>query len=347
MLAGAVSRTMPSERLVSIVLPTYNRSRFLPQAFASITGQSLQRWELIVVDDGSTDDTHEQVERLASQTVQPVRYVYQENQGPAAARNAGIERSSGDYIAFFDSDDQWLPNHLDDCVAALDAHSDVDWVYGAGRRVEMRTGAVLLPNSFYPGGKRHRFLKLKNRLVGRLHIIEDPDVTRCMLAHGLYCGLQNSVVRREIFRDLRIPNFRIGEDRLFVVMALKAGARLAYFEDVHVIYQVHDENCSAAGTDATVEKRVKVHNELLAAMESIEGAVCLSRGERRALRRALGSAYFWQLGYSLLWAHGSRTDAIRMYRKGLRLSPWSPRCWKTYLLALIRVRAVGSRPTVE
>src|SRR5262245_20654457 len=100
---------------VSIILPTYNRAPFLPQALASIRSQQYTDWELIVVDDGSRDDTPLVVARLFADTPQPTRYVRQENQGAYAARNTGLGVAQGEYVAFFDSDDLWLPHHLRNC----------------------------------------------------------------------------------------------------------------------------------------------------------------------------------------------------------------------------------------
>src|SRR5437588_4890249 len=94
--------TIPS---VSIILPTYNHARFLPQAITSIKSQLFTDWELIVVDDGSSDDTRATLEGLKIGLPQPVRYVHQENRGPYLARLAGIRLARGKYIACFDSDD--------------------------------------------------------------------------------------------------------------------------------------------------------------------------------------------------------------------------------------------------
>src|SRR5262245_39393110 len=118
-------------QIVSVILPTFNRSSFLPAAFAAIQAQLLTSWELIVVDDGSTDDTPAVVDALSTSIAQPVTYRRQANQGAYGARNTGVQSARGEYIAFYDSDDIWLPHHLSACVSALNEHPDVDWIYGA------------------------------------------------------------------------------------------------------------------------------------------------------------------------------------------------------------------------
>src|SRR4051812_27741752 len=90
---------------VSVILPTYNRAKFLPQAFASIKAQTFTDWELVVVDDGSTDDTAAVVAEQTRGWPQSVRYVRQENRGAYGARNTGLDLVRGDAVAFFDSDD--------------------------------------------------------------------------------------------------------------------------------------------------------------------------------------------------------------------------------------------------
>src|SRR5688572_19425954 len=95
---------------VSILLPTYNRAAFLPQALEAIGAQAFTDWELIVVDDGSTDDTPAVLERLVAGLGRPVHLIRQENQGAYGARNTGLDAARGKYVAFYDSDDTWLPH---------------------------------------------------------------------------------------------------------------------------------------------------------------------------------------------------------------------------------------------
>jgi glycosyltransferase involved in cell wall biosynthesis len=329
--------------LVSIVLPTYNRARFLPQAFASIRGQKLDDWELIVVDDGSTDETREVVAALAGEMGKPVHYVYQRNDGAAAARNAGIDLARGNYVAFLDSDDVWLPHHLDVCVAALEANREVDRVGGACRRVDAVTGTVLTPNTFYAAGRPRPFLKLRARAAGRLRIIDDPAALRCAILHGVNHGLQTAVFRAEVFRSLRLPSYSVGEDQLFAILQLAAGHRLSYLDDIHALYYVHGGHTSAAGAEPLLEKRLWVFRTIADGFEELRRSVRLTPEESRALDLRLSQEYFWNLGYPL-FRHGRRHEALALFRKALGLDPRNLAFWKTYLLSLART-ALGTAGT--
>ncbi|MCC3466498.1 MAG: amino acid adenylation domain-containing protein [Microcoleus sp. PH2017_06_SFM_O_A] len=110
---------------VSVVIPSYNCAQFLPEAIESILEQSYPPFEVIVVDDGSTDDTKEVCDRYPK-----VTYVYQNNQGVAAARNTGLRVSTGEYILFLDSDDCLLPEAIEIGVKHLNALPEVGFVFG-------------------------------------------------------------------------------------------------------------------------------------------------------------------------------------------------------------------------
>jgi glycosyltransferase involved in cell wall biosynthesis len=326
---------------VSIILPTYNREAFLPEAFAAIRTQTFLDWELIVVDDGSTDGTRELVAQIASKFAQRVRYIYQENQGAYGARNTGLDHASGRYIAFYDSDDIWLPHHLQKCVAALEGNPDVDWVYGACRVVDYATGEEIAPSTFYVNGRSLPFLRLKTRKVGALCIVDDPGVLSCMLVHGTYNGLQNSVIRSCVFDEHRFEatSRNEAEDQLAVVRALAAGCRIAYFDDVHVIYRVHGANSSAIGNgESLAQKRRLIHLETYG-YERALWELPLRPDNARAYRRRLFHQYFWKLGYALYWEQGRKNEALEYFRKGLSLFPLSAPGWKTYLLSLLRTES--------
>lgn len=93
---------------VSIIIPTYNRHALLQRAVDSIYAQSYSNYEIIIIDDGSTDDTASMIERFFPK----VRYYFHQNCGVSASRNKGLDHAKGDFIAFLDSDDEWLPEKL-------------------------------------------------------------------------------------------------------------------------------------------------------------------------------------------------------------------------------------------
>ena len=104
----------------SVIIPTYNRLNFLREAVASVLNQSWRDFELVVVDDGSTDGTRAYVEGLGAEII----YLYQDNRGPSAARNRGIAAVRGEFVTFLDSDDLWQKNKLKVQIDFMHAHPD-------------------------------------------------------------------------------------------------------------------------------------------------------------------------------------------------------------------------------
>ena len=328
---------MTGPKLISIVLPTFNRAAFLPEAFASIAAQNYHEWELVIVDDGSTDPTPAVLDRLVPDCPRPVRVVRQANQGAYAARNTGLDHASGDAVAFFDSDDLWLPHHLERCAHALATHSEVDWVFGACRMVEMASGRELEPSTFYVKGQPRPFLSLRAHADGDLRVIDDQRATAMQIEHGLYCGLQNSVIRRSVFQSRRFwPDYFVVEDELFVIRLLASGGRFAYLDDPHVVYRVHGDNSSGAAVGNDTARNTRIFSELVRGLERIGREVPLSRGARNALARRLAHERFWSLGYSGFWQGGDAVSARACYRQSLGEWPWSPAMWKTFVASFVK-----------
>ena len=122
---------------VTVIIPTYNRATLLSRALQSVFAQTRAPQEVIVVDDGSTDCT----EQIVQEKFPQARYIFQENQGVSAARNKGIQKACGEWIAFLDSDDEWLPQKLEKQFMELQSaphfqvcHTNEIWIRN-GRRV--------------------------------------------------------------------------------------------------------------------------------------------------------------------------------------------------------------------
>ena len=118
--------TLPT---VSIIIPTFNRAKLLPRALESVRAQTVADWEIVLIDDGSTDET-ERVAAEYGRTLGP-RLVYhrQKNQGASAARNRGLELSRGRFVAFLDSDDEYLPTKLERQLALFELRPELGLVY--------------------------------------------------------------------------------------------------------------------------------------------------------------------------------------------------------------------------
>lgn len=101
---------------VSVIIPTYNRSVLVKEAIESVLAQTLGDLEVLVVDDGSTDDTRKTIEAIADKRV---RYFYKENGGVSSAKNIGLRQAAGEYVAFLDSDDLWEPDYLNTMISAI------------------------------------------------------------------------------------------------------------------------------------------------------------------------------------------------------------------------------------
>jgi glycosyltransferase involved in cell wall biosynthesis len=169
---------------ISVLLCTYNRDKYLSNCIDSVINQTFKDWELIVVDDGSQDNTFEIVNPYL-QKINNIRYVKHQNRKLGYAKNVGIQASFGKYITFIDSDDAYKPNHLESRIAYMKANPEIDLIQGGfftdedifvadyfqpGQTINLRE-CVLGPTFF---GKRRLFFELKG--FNNIPYGEDTDL---------------------------------------------------------------------------------------------------------------------------------------------------------------------------
>ena len=204
---------------VSAIIPTYNYARFLAAAVDSVLAQTLEDIEVVVVDDGSTDETESLMRGYDSR----VRYVRQENSGVAVARNRGIEESRGQYVAFLDADDVWVPHKLERQLAALKKKTGLRACYAA---------FTLATSELSPTGI--------NQSKRRASTLED------LLLMGNIIGTPSTVLcERSLFEEVS------GFDTSFNYCAdwemwirLAALTEFLYLDEPLVLYRQHDTNMS-------------------------------------------------------------------------------------------------------
>jgi glycosyltransferase involved in cell wall biosynthesis len=199
---------------VSVVIPTYNRTDILPRAIESVLAQTYDDLELVVVDDGSSEDVESVVDRYDDHRV---RYIaHEENRGANAARNTGIEAADGDYLAFLDSDDEWHPRKLAAQLDRLESKSS-EWVAAycdydvevPGRTGTLQEAAARLLSS--DQGRRHEG---GDELIGET------------LADELHTGAGSTLlVRTDVVRDIDgfDPSLDWFQDPDFQIRVLQQG----------------------------------------------------------------------------------------------------------------------------
>jgi len=171
--------------LVSVIIPTYNYAHFIGEAIESVLAQTYRNFEIIVVDDGSTDDTAQVVSRFSS-----VRYLFQTNKGIAPARNTGLKFSLGECLVFLDADDRLLPDCLATSINCLENNSQLGFVSGQWERIDAHGKAlppippILVKQNHYRAFLDFNYMGTMGQVMFRRSVLEavnefDASVPGC------------------------------------------------------------------------------------------------------------------------------------------------------------------------
>jgi glycosyltransferase involved in cell wall biosynthesis len=332
---------------VSVILPTYNRAAWLPQTVASLLEQTHRPLEVLVVDDGSTDDTA----TVCRAFPEPVRYLRQENAGVSAARNRGIREARGEWVALADSDDLWIPRKLEIQLAALDAAPQARWcasgceVIGPGDAPVPglqgfeRVFAVFAAAGEAPVAHFGRWLaRTETEVARQMHTCFHGDFFE-LLFHGNVVLPSSALLHRELFSEAGYfdEDFRVAEETEFFhrVAARRPG--------VMVMSPLVGYRVTAAGSLTNPANTPRLmHN----ALSSLDRAAALrgrlSESERVAYeqgrRRLLVALAYAEL--SLLQRAEARDALSRAWRAGERKSPRSLALYAASLLPKAALRGL-------
>jgi glycosyltransferase involved in cell wall biosynthesis len=290
---------------VSIVIAVYNGAPTIERALASVFAQTYTDYEVIVVNDGSTDDTAAVLARFGDK----IRLITQGNRGLSAARNAGVRASTGEYVAFLDDDDEWMPEKLARCVPVLDADRDCALVYTLALKVDPQgrpMGADARPDG-----------------------AESPTMNE-MLAHPWNVVPSQFVVRRDVFE--RAGGFHERfitscEDLYFLLGAREYGHFGCVLEPL-VRKETRPLYPKALEREPECDLFVELVRERYGS--SADGLIDGFRRSRVKVLRHLGR---------VLIDEGRPDDARRCLARVLHYEPASPRAYYRYLKTFIAPRA--------
>ncbi len=290
------ARTMSDTPLISVVTPTYNRADYLGEAIDSVLAQTYQHFEMLIVDDGSTDATPELMKRYASDS--RIRYFQQENQGQSVARNRGIAESTGEYICFLDSDNAWLPEKLESSLAHLAANPGTDVVYGDCITIDEHGKEISRKNM--------------TRFSG--------DITAKLLKDN-FVSMNTTMTRAEIIKSVGgfNPQDRYAEDYgLWLRVATRA--RFLYVPEYWAYYRVMEDQISSQKV-----RRLYANQDVI---EEFLSHWDHGLSEEQAKE---GRLRFYDRKTRTLSASGHISEALGTWFSHIGAAPFSVRPWRTLL----------------
>ena len=284
---------MDSAPAVSVVIATYNRAHLIGETLDSVLGQSFRDFEIILVDDGSTDDTREVARRYEPH----VQYICQDNRGPSAARNRGVRQARGAWISIQDSDDVSSPDHLRLLHAYAAGHPNVGMVFA---------------NGAYLGGPEHK----RNTIIPR-------QKSRCLAERNFQLRdiFDKSIVRLQAALISKSAYDVLGghDESLRICMDLDLSFRLmmnfpiAYIDEVVFYYRKHDGN-TGRNEEVRLTENIQVIKKLLRDYPDANDII----GRRQIAARLAYRYYRLAKGR---WKKREWADARRALLQALALSP--------------------------
>ena len=307
---------------VSVVMPTYNRAHLLPPVVESILSQDFRDLELVIVDDGSTDNTAEVVQEIQARDPR-VRYVrLPQNRGVGFARDAGLRYAPGRYIALADSDDLWMPGRLREQVAILEKHLEIDILFGDWWDINHVKGARRRAFEGSPG-----LQEVETRPLGNgLFFVERGLETGILKSN--FIQLATVVLRQEMYNRVGgvKANLRMSEDLEFCWRAAVLGARFAYLDRPLIERHVYKDSITAQGDRSWLER--------LAAVEAMYGT-CRQLGRRDLVPHVRATEVRTYCNLLRIYGEqGERGRVLRTYFWSLRRG-FSLRATKWFLVALL------------
>lgn len=220
---------------VSIVIPVYNTEDYLEECLNSVLAQTYQNWECIIVDDGSTDNTKSIAERYAKMDARFIVFS-QKNGGASKARNFGIDRAKGDYVAFLDSDDVWFSHHLSHLMDKI-YRCGVDFAYGR---------SYLIENNIYT----QKFTKSQEVKFG---VLTGKGIIAHFLKHN-DVDTPAVVCKKQVLLECNKFSFDKNAEDLYAWLSILFNGRIFYSsEEVTLYVRIRDNSTSSVDRSCTKE----------------------------------------------------------------------------------------------
>lgn len=285
--------------IVSVILPCYNGARWIREAIESVLAQTYKDFELIIVDDGSTDSSGKIVSLYSNDA--RVCYIYQKNRGFSAAINKGIRESSGDFVGFIGQDDLWMPKKLKEQVNYLRKHQNVDLVH----------------SNYYIIDLEGKIVKKRNTKMQ-----EPPSTGENVkeLFLGNFIAFETVLVRKKSLEEVGVFDERMIAFSDHDMWLRIAGSSNIGYIDLPLVKKRHHE-----AQLSRVREEAGIKDELLITKKAIDRYPFLRKYERKKLTDLY---YAW--GVALL-VRENRKQAKQKFLKSIKYQPWKLKATAAYV----------------
>jgi glycosyltransferase involved in cell wall biosynthesis len=303
---------------VTVIIPTYDYARFLGECIQSVLDQTFQDFEIIVVDDGSSDNTREVVSSFKDTRI---RYIYQDHCGVSAAQNTALRVASGEYITGLSGDDVYLPQNLEAKIKLLDSRPDIGLVCSDAYIFNDNTGAIIGrlwrdPKGFHPGFDPAKAAR---------------EPLKSFIQWGFFIMLQAAMTRRQVFDivgyfDETIPTHEDWD----LVLRIVRRFPIEIIDMPLVKLRRHSANLSI--------NQEKMYSGAMAVVNKLIRSSSFSKEELKLLKDSMIRQHFRFGRWALL--NGREAAARKALIAGIRLAPWNINLYIYYLFSVLGTRKV-------
>jgi len=295
---------MKSEALVSVIIPCFNSEKWIKFTLESVYQQSYKNIEIILIDDGSTDNT----KSIIKNYYKDIKYIFKKNEGPAAARNVGLKIATGEYIAFLDSDDLWDHQKIKKQVDYLDNHGEIALVFNNVKVINEENEIQYITNKKVPMNKKKLIRDLYLGKIG----MNTPTI----------------MIRRSVFDEVNgfDESLKRREDH-YLMIEIAAKFQVIFMEDSLTSVRVNSKSISRT---TKPDELLELYSPFL--KKTVDNFPFLKKYQNTAYSRIYNSI---SRGY---WKLGNNKDALKYIMESIRLRPLFPLNYVLMIIYTLRIK---------
>ncbi|MDO6566324.1 glycosyltransferase family 2 protein [Alteromonas sp. 1_MG-2023] len=301
--------------LVSIIVPIFNREHYVEQLISTVKRQTYPYWELLLIDDGSTDKTVALLQKHLELDSRIKCFSNSHIKGASGARNTGLELANGKYVAYQDSDDEWIEDHLKIMVYYLEKYPEkINLMSANPLRKYRESGEVF--NYDQIELEKYSFEKVEDAFVFSQEKAFDYQL------RGRIITTQCIVAQREIIKNIRWDeSLKAATDNLYNLRLSAQQLKIGHIQNYHAIYWAHDDNITNCGGNHDAPRMERVQSNFIKYWRIILKDFSLTVEQKRYVKKNLSETLAWHYAYAALEPQEKYVESISVYWSAFLIWP--------------------------